>query len=186
MHNDLKKATSHTIVVEFKGRLLSFNGLVYPEGKEKDEKERIKQKMYKLVLADLKEVIDLCDIDRTKVTDKEQLCDLLLNWLEEPKASGKKLKTTPKAKKAKASPKAANEAKKRATAKASAPAKKKAKKKEPVEEEEAAIALNIPGATIEQVRSKVQQIVADANKEGTNSDCCSTTLLLMFNSHIIL
>ena len=54
--------------------------------------------MYKLKLDQLKEVMDLADIDRSlesfgkKNPDKDMLCTRFLEWLEEPKESGKKLK----------------------------------------------------------------------------------------------
>ena len=85
--------------------------------------------MYKLKLDQLKEVMDLCDIDRSlerfggkKSPDKDQLCNRFLEWLEEPKASGKKLKGAskkPSAKRKSSSPSAAA-----AKAPKKAPAKK--------------------------------------------------------------
>jgi hypothetical protein len=171
---------------DFKSHLLQFNGLVYSEGGEEEEREKIKLKMYKLMLPDLKEVMDLCDIDRSaesfgkKATpDKEMLCDRLLEWLENPKANGKsmkaaKVKTTPskKATPSKTPPKS-DSAKKRGRPKGTttpdkSPAKKAkgAAKAEVVEDGGAdEIDFNIPGTTIEKVREKVKSIVENANRE---------------------
>jgi hypothetical protein len=180
----------HTIVFgrgqkkEFKTHLLQFNGLVYPEGKEEEEQEKLKQKMYKLVLSDLKEVMDLCDINRSAESfpgkkgtpDKEMLCDRFLEWLEKPTASGKKVKGTPakKVTPAKKSPAIKTDsAKKRGRPKGSgtkdkAPAKKAkgtAKAEVVEDEEDEGINFKIPGTTIEKVREKVKSIVENANRE---------------------
>ena len=171
---------------EFKSHLLQFNGLVYPEGKdEEDEREKVKMKMYKLPMDDLKSVMDLCDVDRSpesfgkKIPHKEMLCNRFLEWLEEPKPSGKKLKS-PRAKAAtKSSP---NKRKSPASAKGSSeksPAKKAKKEtskpqktpKSPSSESKhssskiKSIDFNIPGASIEQVREKVKSIVNNANRQ---------------------
>eukprot|EP00579_Thalassiosira_antarctica_P015448 CAMPEP_0201945040 /NCGR_PEP_ID=MMETSP0903-20130614/53700_1 /ASSEMBLY_ACC=CAM_ASM_000552 /TAXON_ID=420261 /ORGANISM="Thalassiosira antarctica, Strain CCMP982" /LENGTH=426 /DNA_ID=CAMNT_0048488099 /DNA_START=121 /DNA_END=1401 /DNA_ORIENTATION=+ len=183
---------------EFKGHLLQFNGLVYPEGKEEAEKDRMKSKMYKLKMEDLKAVMDLADIDRSaqsfakekEIVGKEVLCNRFLEWLEEPKASGKKLKETPKkgkrkseggsakkatpAKKAKkttpAKAKKATPAKKATSAKKATPAKKTSAKKAAAKPSPAsakapeAIDFNIPGVDIEKVRAKVKSIVENADR----------------------
>jgi len=171
---------------DFKSHLLQFNGLVYSEGQEEEEREKIKLKMYKLMLPDLKEVMDLCDIDRSAesfgkkaIPDKEMLCDRFLEWLENPKANDKSLKavkgkTTPSKKvtPSKTSPKS-NSAKKRGRPKGTinqdkSPAKKaKGTAKAEVVEDGGAdeIDFNIPGTTIEKVREKVKSIVENANRE---------------------
>lgn len=166
---------------EFKTHLFQFNGVVFPEGKEEDEREKLKLKMYKLVLGDLKEVMDLCDIDRsaesfgTKGTpDKEMLCNRFLEWLECPKSSGKKVKAPAKKAAAKKSPAAKTDsAKKRdrskgATSKEKGSAKKAkgaAKAKVVEDNDEIAINISIPGVSIEKVREKVKSIVENANRE---------------------
>ncbi|KAL7543293.1 hypothetical protein ACHAXR_013158 [Thalassiosira sp. AJA248-18] len=175
---------------EFKSHLLQFNGLVYPEGKEEKEQERMKSKMYKLTMVELKAVMDLADIDRSpesfgdkkEAPGKEALCNRFLEWLEEPTASGKKKsKKSPgkrkstgsakgSAKKEKAAP--AKKAKKektpakKTTAKAKKTSAKKSKAKEEVAEEVAGpVKLDIPGVDIEKVREKVKTIVKNANRE---------------------
>jgi hypothetical protein len=180
----------HTIVFgmgkkkEFKSHLLQFNGLVFPEGKEDEEREKIKLKMYKLVLGDLREVMDLCDIDRSAESfgkkgspDKEDLCNRFLEWLEKPKSSGKKVKAAKKTTPAKKSPAAKTDgaktdsAKKRGRPKGSSKEKgsaKKAKgtaKAEVVEDNGDEINFNIPGTNLAQVREKVKSIVENANRE---------------------
>lgn len=171
---------------DFKSHLLQFSGLVYSEGHEEEEREKIKLKMYKLLIPDLKEVMDLCDIDRSAESfdkkagpDKEMLCDRFLEWLEKPKASGKRLKadkgkTTPSKRStpSKASPKS-DSAQKRGRPKGSttrdkAPAKKAkgTAKAEVVNDGDAdEIDFNIPGTTIEKIRDKVKSIVENANRE---------------------
>ena len=47
---------------ELKSDLLEFSGIVYTKGKTEDD---IKAKMYKLKMDDLKEVMDLIDVDRS-------------------------------------------------------------------------------------------------------------------------
>ena len=162
---------------EFKTHLLQFNGVVFPEGEEEEEREKLKQKMYKLVMSDLKEVMDLCDINRSAesfgskgMPDKEMLCNRFLEWLEKPKASGKKVKAQAKKVAAKKSPGGKTDsAKKRGRPKGSTNSSaKKAKgtaKAEIVEENGDGINLNIPGTTIEKVREKVKSIVEHANRE---------------------
>lgn len=162
----------HTVIYgrgkkkEFKKKLLNFNGVVYPEGEEKEEdaKEKLLQKMYKLKMDELKAVMDLADIDRSadsfdakiKIPDKLALCNRFLEWLEKPTASEKNKggarktpkkrksdaseKKTPSAKKAKKSPakniKTTSASKKTAPKKA-APKKKATPKKKKVTKEAA-------------------------------------------------
>lgn len=160
---------------EFKAHLLQFNGLVFPEGKEEEEREKVKQKMYKLVMGDLKEVMDLCDIDRSGANDKETMCDRFLEWLENPKSSGKKVKAASAAKKAAPAAKESSaaktdSAKKRGRPKGSTNKNGSAKKAKStatakVVEEGDEIKFNIPGTTIEKVREKVKSIVEGADRE---------------------
>lgn len=159
---------------EFKSHLLEFSGLVYPNGKEETEKEKIKAKIWKLQMNDLKSVIDLVDIERghesfeeKKNPTKEKLCDRLLKWLEEPAESGRSkrkmraLKGAAKSSNAKKSATKSEPKKRKA-----APSKKKtgAAKKAKTAPKKNDIDFDIPGATIEQVRTKVKSIVEKADK----------------------
>mmetsp|Transcript_12007 Transcript_12007/g.29342 ORF Transcript_12007/g.29342 Transcript_12007/m.29342 type:complete len:398 (+) Transcript_12007:159-1352(+) len=196
----------HTIVFgvgkkkEFKARLFEFSGLVYSEGKkEEEEQEKIKEKMYKLTMPELKAVMDLVDIDRSRESfdssekgtpGKEVHCERFLEWLEKPKASGKKVTTSsskksPAAKKRKSTDSAKGSAKKTTPAKKAKktpdkkktsakkakktpPAKKAAAKKSPSKAKKAAsdeVVLDIPGVDIEKVKAKVKGIVDNANRE---------------------
>lgn len=163
---------------EFKSHLLQFNGLVFPSGKEEEEREKLLQKMYKLVLGDLKEVMDLCDIDRSadkggKSLDKDMLCNRFLEWLEKPKSSGKKVKVkaAPAKKAARKSADSSDSAKKRGRPKGSTTGSaKKAKasataKAEVVEDKDDEIDFNIPGVELEKINDKIKEIVANADKE---------------------
>ena len=131
--------------------------------------------MYKLKLDQLKQVMDLCDIDRSaesfggkKNPDKDMLCTRFLEWLKEPKASGKKLKGA--SKKASAKRKSSSSAAAKAP-KNSSPAKKakketsKPKKKKqsatPADDDD----INIPGVSTDKIRAKIKSIVASADKE---------------------
>ena len=131
--------------------------------------------MYKLKLDQLKQVMDLCDIDRSaesfggkKNPDKDMLCTRFLEWLKEPKASGKKLKGA--SKKASAKRKSSSSAAAKAPKKSS-PAKKakketsKSKKKKqsatPADDDD----INIPGVSTDKIRAKIKSIVANADKE---------------------
>ena len=176
----------HTIVFgvgkkkEFKSHLLQFNGFVFPKEVEEEEREKLKQKMYKLVLADLKEVMDLCDINRSAESfgtkgspDKEMLCSRFLEWLENPKSSGKKVKAEKKTMTKKAPATKMDSAKKRGKPKrsttkdqGSAKKAKRAAKVEVLEDnDEEEISFNIPGTTIEKVREKVKSIVENADRD---------------------
>ncbi|KAL9180155.1 hypothetical protein ACHAXT_008125 [Thalassiosira profunda] len=159
---------------EYKAHLLQFNGLVYPEGGEEKEKERLLAKMHKLTMPQLKDVMDLADIDRSaesfpdkKAPGKEALCTRFLEWLEEPKASGKKVTaaSTKKRKSAGSAKKAAPKKGKKTAAKKEAPKKKPAAKKVTPKAAKKAPALDIPGVNEEKLREKVASIVAAADKE---------------------
>ena len=190
--SDLNLKALHSIVFgpgkkkEFKKHLLAFNGLVYPKGKEEQEAEKIRQKMYKLKLPELKAVMDLADVNRsadsfedTKNPDKDALCERFMEWLEKPTASEKKVSSGKKApaKKRKSTDSAkkegktssAKKTKKVTPAKKTAPKKKKATKKPSKDTgddgDDGEIELNIPGVDIEKVRAKVKSIVESANKE---------------------
>jgi len=145
---------------EYKANLLKFNGVVYSEGKEEAEKDKIRLKMYKLKMEALKATMDLADIDRSadsfeskKAPGKEELCERFLEWLENPEAKDKKTpkkgkrksagsagkgsakKETPTKKAKKTTPaKKTPPAKKAVSAKKTPPAKKavSAKKKTPI------------------------------------------------------
>merc|ERR1712003_260878 len=89
---------------QFKEHLLQFNGVVHADGKDEEAKDKILAKMYKLKMNDLKAVMDLADIDRSAdgekgTPGKEELCQKFLDWLEKPKASGKRGTNTGKKKK---------------------------------------------------------------------------------------
>ena len=109
---------------EFKRHLMQFNGLVYPPNVIKDNgkddtmernRDLYKLKMYKLKMDELKEVMDLCDIDRSTESfssggeggddkkvkqqpDKEMLCIRFMEWLEDPQINTSDKKVTRKKK----------------------------------------------------------------------------------------
>ncbi|KAL7463853.1 hypothetical protein ACHAXS_004205 [Conticribra weissflogii] len=158
---------------DFKQNLLQFSGLVYPEGCDVEaEQDKVKFKMYKLKMDELRGVMDLCDVERVK-EDKFNMCDRFLAWLEEPKASGKKVASaSATAKKSPAKRKESPAVKKTGSAKKTPPAKK-AKKETPKKspkpsnksgKNHGGIDFNIPGATIDQVREKVKSIVETADR----------------------
>lgn len=121
--------------------------------------------------------MDLCDIDRStesfsekKNPDKDMLCTRFLEWLKEPKASGKKPKGASKkapAKRKSSSSDAAKAPKKKAPAKKAKKEASKPKKKKqtaaPADDDEEEV--NIPGVSTEKIRSKIQSIVANADKD---------------------
>jgi len=177
---------------QFKGHLLQFNGVVFPEGKdEAAEKDKILARMYKLKMDELKAVMDLADIDRSatasvgsetgvKVTPgKEALCDRFLEWLENPTASGKTIdkkkgkrkstgstkKVTPAKKARKITPSKKTSAKKeKSSEKKATPKTVKAAPKSPKAKASKPIDLNIPGVDIDKVKAKVESIVENADK----------------------
>lgn len=156
----------------FKEHLLQFNGVVYSEGKEETEKDKILAKMYKLKMNELKSAMDLADIDRTvqkgEKGDKEELCRRFLAWLENPKASGKSGKKSSKKRgKRKSTPEKGSAKKARA---ANTPAKEKkipktkSTPKTPSKKASKPVQVNIAGVDIEKVRAKVKIIVENAEK----------------------
>ena len=171
---------------ELKSDLLEFSGIVYTKGKTEDD---IKAKMYKLKMDDLKEVMDLIDVDRStksfglaenKSPDKEDHCIRLLEWIEKPKASGNK-----KGKLEKAAPKKRKSSEGGKKSKVSpAPSVKKTKKTAETNEKKVSskppakspttkvtnsvadeIDLNIPGVDIDKLKAKVKSIVEHGNRQ---------------------
>lgn len=169
---------------QFKEHLLQFNGVVYPEGKEEAEKDKILAKMYKLKMDDLKAAMDLADVDRSAqrgekgTPGKEELCSRFLDWLENPKASGKKSGTK------KGKRKRAGSSEKRSTKKSRSSHASTGKKTPPVKKDipqieksvtksapkttkaktPRQVQFDIPGVDIEKVREKVKSIVENAEK----------------------
>lgn len=131
--------------------------------------------MYKLKLDQLKQVMDLCDIDRSaesfggkKNPDKDMLCTRFLEWLKEPKASGKKLKGA--SKKASAKRKSSSSAAAKAPKKSSPAKKAKKETSKPKKKKQSATPaddddINIPGVSTDKIRAKIKSIVANADKE---------------------
>ena len=167
---------------DLKSNLLEFSGIVYPVGKDIEaERQKVKDKMYKMKMPDLKCVMDLVDIDRStasfglddnKAPDKEDHCNRLLKWLEKPVASGKRNAKeegggAPKKRKsggmtAKKSPpppstksNKTTEKKKTASVNNKSPPPKKAKKMD----------IDIPGVDFDKLREKVKSVVENSNKE---------------------
>lgn len=173
---------------ELKSDLLEFSGIVYTKSKTEDD---IKAKMYKLKMDDLKEVMDLVDVDRStksfslaenKSPDKEDHCIRLLEWLEKPKASGnKKGKLEKAAPKKRKSSEGGGKKSKVVTKVSPAPPEKKAKKKTDETKEKKVttkpektqvtnsvadeIDLNIPGVDIDKLKAKVTNIVENGNRQ---------------------
>ncbi|KAL7550114.1 hypothetical protein ACHAWF_013348, partial [Thalassiosira exigua] len=156
---------------EFKAHLLQFSGLVYPEGKEEEKKEKLKQKMYKLTMVELKAVMDLVDIERTaesfgnkkETPGKEALCDRFLEWLEEPKASGKKMKGPTK--KSPGKRKSAGSAKKPPAKKAkTTPSKKVSAKKSPAKKSPSAKKPPAKKAAARKAPAKKQTVAKSPSK----------------------
>jgi len=117
--------------------------------------------------------MDLCDIDRSmdsfeekKNPDKDMLSTRFLEWLQEPKASGKKLKKASAKRKSSSSAAAAKAPKKKSPPKKAKKEASKPKKKkqtaQPADEDEE---VNIPGVSTDKIRSKIQSIVANADKD---------------------
>jgi hypothetical protein len=172
---------------ELKSDLLEFSGIVYSKGKTEDD---IKAKMYKLKMDDLKEVMDLVDVDRStksfglaenKSPDKEDHCIRLLEWLEKPKASGnKKGKLEKAAPKKRKSSEGGGKKSKVVTKVSPAPPVKKAKKTAETKEKKVTpkpaksqvtnsvadeFDLNIPGVDIDKLKAKVKSIVENGNRQ---------------------
>ena len=178
---------------EFKKHLLEFSGLVYAEGTDtEEEREKMKDKMYKLTMPELKAVMDLVDVNRSgdsfklgegKSAGKEEHCQRLLEWLEKPHASGKKKGALAKKSsgKRKSSGSAASAKKEKKEKKAPAkkakktpPAAKKKSSAKKVSAEKASSSgsesedepvLSIPGVDIDKVRAKVKSIVEKSDKD---------------------
>ena len=169
---------------EFKKHLLQFNGLVYVEGTEEDERERLREKMYKLTMPELRSVMDLADIDRSgdsfegKTAGKEELCQRILDWLEKPKASGKKKGSLAKSsggKKRKSSGSSSAAAEKKKKKEKAAPEKKD--KKKPAKKQKTAANEKadssgsesedepITGVSKDQLRAKVKSIVEKSDPD---------------------
>mmetsp|Transcript_33169 Transcript_33169/g.80230 ORF Transcript_33169/g.80230 Transcript_33169/m.80230 type:complete len:867 (+) Transcript_33169:60-2660(+) len=79
----------------FKARLLRFSGVVHQESEEEEERKKMKERICKLSVQELKAVMDLVDIERSRESfgigkkgaiGKELLCQRFLEWLEKPKA----------------------------------------------------------------------------------------------------
>ncbi|KAL3800111.1 hypothetical protein ACHAW5_002792 [Stephanodiscus triporus] len=160
---------------ELKSNLLEFSGIVYPEGKdEEEERQKMKERMYKLKMPDLKSVMDLADIDRSKISDKEDHCKRLLEWLEKPEACGKnkrkegaaskkrKSSTGSKGMSAKKSPSTAKKAKKTPEKQTKTSAAKSPSKAKKTSDK---IDLNIPGIDVDKLREKVKSVVETSNRE---------------------
>ena len=178
---------------EFKKHLLEFSGLVYAEGTDKEEeREKMKDKMYKLTMPELKAVMDLVDVNRSgdsfklgegKSAGKEEHCQRLLEWLEKPHASGKKKgalvkKSSGKRKSSGSAASAKKEKKEKKApakkAKKTPPAAKKKSSAKKVSAEKASSSgsesedepvLSIPGVDIDKVRAKVKSIVEKSDKD---------------------
>ena len=183
-YSDIKMKTLHSLIFgqgkkkDFRKHLMQFNGLVYAEGTEESERERLREKMYKLTMPQLKGIMDLVDINRSgdsfglaegKNPGKEDHVTRFIEWLEMPVASGKKKGKSSSSGKRKSSGKKekAAPAKKAKSAK-----KKKAKKveKEVSSDDDSSsddeeIKLTIAGVDIEKVKKKVKSIVKSSDTD---------------------
>eukprot|EP01102_Stenamoeba_stenopodia_P013483 TRINITY_DN4386_c0_g2_i8.p2 TRINITY_DN4386_c0_g2~~TRINITY_DN4386_c0_g2_i8.p2 ORF type:complete len:262 (-),score=124.07 TRINITY_DN4386_c0_g2_i8:1045-1830(-) len=72
--------------VEFKPRLLQFSGLVYKEGKEKEDREKLAAKLNKHTIPELKNMMKILDLPLSGT--KEELVERSIKFLEKPKDSG--------------------------------------------------------------------------------------------------
>jgi hypothetical protein len=205
MLHTLAMRTGHGKKKELKSNLLEFSGIVYPDGKDdEEEREKTKEKMYKLKMPDLKSIMDLVDVDRSaasfgldgsKTPDKEDHCNRLLEWLEKPEASGKKKAkvagTAPKKAKETTAPKKRGRPSKGGSPMKSTSPSKKAKRtpekkatatsaaKSPTKAQKKnsdGIDLNIPGVDIVKLREKVKSLVENANREEVTVKGIRTTL----------
>lgn len=141
-----------------KGNLMAFRGLVYPDGKEDEAKEKVLGRMYKLKLGPLKEAIGLADFSTSGLKGKEEICDGFLAWLENPQPSGKELAAKRKAKRKSTSKKAPSKSKEEKK-----PVKKKAKKSASKAQDETA--KMIPGVPEEKLRTKIKSIIGNSDVE---------------------
>ena len=163
---------------------MQFNGLVYAEGTEESERERLREKMYKLTMPQLKGIMDLVDINRSgdsfglvegKNPGKEDHVTRFIEWLEMPVASGKKKGKSSSSGKRKSSSGSAKKEKKEKAApakKAKSAKKKKAKKveKEVSSDDDSSsddeeIKLTIAGVDIDKVKAKVKSIVKSSDTD---------------------
>jgi len=192
-YSDVKMKTLYNLIFgqgkkkDFRKHLMQFNGLVYAEGTEESERGKLREKMYKLTMPQLKGIMDLADINRSgdsfglaegKNPGKEEHVTRFIEWLEMPVASGKKKgKSSNSGKKRKSS--SSGSAKKEKKEKA-APAKKaksaKKKKAKKVEKEVSSsdddsssddeeIKLTIAGVDIDKVKAKVKSIVKSSDTD---------------------
>lgn len=147
-----------------KGNLLAFSGLVYPDGKEDEAKEKVLGRMYKLKLGPLKAAIDLVDFSTSGLKGKEEICDGFLAWLENPQPSGKELSSKKKGKRKSTSKKApakSKEEKKPAKKKAKSSAKSASK----ADEDDTQTLKMIPGVPEEKLRTKIKSIIGNSDVE---------------------
>mmetsp|Transcript_37554 Transcript_37554/g.112593 ORF Transcript_37554/g.112593 Transcript_37554/m.112593 type:complete len:287 (-) Transcript_37554:329-1189(-) len=177
---------------EFKFNLFSFSGLIFPEGEKETEaaRDKVRVKIMKLQLNNIKSVMDLADVERGRDSfegtnpTKAMLADRLLEWLEEPRESGRnlrKMRTLKGAakggrvsgggastKKRKIDEEGGNstskkeEPKKNIKAAKSSASKKLSKTSAKVSPK---MKLEIPGASVDQVRTKVKSIVQGADQQ---------------------
>ena len=188
-YSDIKMKTLYNLIFgqgkkkEFRKHLMQFNGLVYAEGTEESERERLREKMYKLTMPQLKGIMDLVDINRSgdsfglaegKNPGKEDHVTRFIEWLEMPVASGKKKGKSSSSGKRKSSSGSAKKEKKEKAApakKAKSAKKKKAKKveKEVSSDDDSSddeeIKLTIAGVDIEKVKKKVKSIVKSSDTD---------------------
>jgi len=147
-----------------KGNLLAFSGLVYPDGKEDEAKEKVLGRMYKLKLSPLRAAIDLVDFSTSGLKGKEEICDGFLAWLENPQPSGKELSSKKKGKRKSTSKKApakSKEEKKPAKKKAKSSAKSASK----ADEDDTQTLKMIPGVPEEKLRTKIKSIIGNSDVE---------------------
>jgi len=192
---------------EFKSHLFQFNGLVYPtptpapptndkdQDKDKDvvddTKERnrdlYKLKMYKLKMEELKNVMDLCDIDRSTESfssngdgdekakqqpDKEMLCIRFMEWLEQPKVNSNEKKS-----------KTGNKKKRKSTSSSttSSPStttpskKKKTTKKSPTSATKKKVAATSPASSKKKTKKSPASSTKKVAKKGTAAAAATTT-----------
>ena len=167
---------------EFKGHLLAYSGV--PED-DSTLKEKMEAKVAKLQVSDLKSILDLVDVERgqdsfeeKKNPTKEMLETRLMEWLVSPSDSGRskrKMRTIKGSASAgsgaKGKASSSSSSTKKKTSSKPAPAKRKssgtaaAKKPAAKKSKKEDIDFDIPGTTIEQVRTKVKSIVEKADQE---------------------
>ena len=192
-YSDVKMKTLYNLIFgqgkkkDFRKHLMQFNGLVYAEGTEESEREKLREKMYKLTMPQLKGIMDLCDINRSgdsfglaegKNPGKEEHVTRFIEWLEMPVASGKKKgkSSSSSGKKRKSSSGSAKKEKKEKAApakKAKSTKKKKAKKVEKEvsssdddsSSDDEEIKLTIAGVDIDKVKAKVKSIVKSSDTD---------------------